>query len=362
MAQKVRDLGIDVRILPLSSKVVDTRKDTLHFTAFLKLTSVFEIVKYAFSIAQLARKLKAEIIHSNSLKSDIYGGLAARIAAIPAVWHVRDRIDDQYLPKAAVQVFRLLCRLLPHAVIANSKSTLSCLSFHSRQTSAVVYECYNPKAYEQGLGANEAALPAVGCSPNLTIARGRSVIDPVVAVVGRIAEWKGQHVFIKAAEEVLKQHPNAQFWIVGAPLFGEHDYEKSLHHLVNSLGLQDSIHFLGFRTDISDILSKVTVMVHSSTLGEPFGRVVVEGMAAGKPVVATNGGALPEIIMDGLNGKLVPMNDSGAMAEAISFLLSDPIEAETIGHNGKQKVLDCFTLSQTARGVEKVYDLVLAAA
>lgn len=365
LAQKVRDLDIDVRVMPLSTDVVETRKDTLRFRAFLKLTSVLAIVKYAFSIAQLARELKIELIHTNSLKSDIYGGLAGRIAFIPAVWHVRDRIDDQYLPKAAVMVFRLLCKVLPHAVIANSHSTLSCLSVHEKQTSAVVYGSIRPDTVVfDGITdqhSNSSQLPSLE-SMIANYGADATQTDPIIAVVGRIAEWKGQHIFIRAAREVLRQHPNAQFWIVGAPLFGEHEYERSLHQQVNSLGLQDSVHFLGFRNDISDILSKVTVVVHSSCLGEPFGRVVIEGMAASKPVVATNGGALPEIITDGQTGKLVPMNDPGAMAEAITYLLSDPIEAETIGRNGRQMVLDCFTLSQTARGVEKVYDLVLAAA
>jgi len=345
---KIREIGIEVQVIPLDPKVLHTRKDSLGASAFLKLRSIFTILQYSLRIARLARLLNVELIHTNSLKSDIYGGLAGRIALIPTVWHVRDRIDEHYLPRAAMSAFRILCKILPHAVIANSQSTLSCLKVHKKQRSAVVYGSYRPdtKLSDEQSDRHEDNASTV----------------PIITVVGRIAEWKGQHIFINAAAEVLKQHPKAQFWIIGSPLFGEYEYERSLHDQVNRLDLCDSIHFLGFRKDVSQLLQKVTVVVHSSCLGEPFGRVVIEGMAAAKPVVATNGGALPEIITDGVTGRLVPMNDAGAMAAAIAGLLTDPEKARTIGRNGRQKVLDCFTMSQTARGVERVYDLVLAAA
>jgi glycosyltransferase involved in cell wall biosynthesis len=343
LTQKVRDLDIDVRVVPLSTDVIDTKKDTLRFAAFLKVTAVFEILKYAFTIAQLARKLKVELIHTNSLKSDIYGGLAGRIAAIPTVWHVRDRIDGNYLPKAATTLFRALCKVLPHAVIANSQSTLSCLQIDRKPISAVVYGCFS-----SAFDTNESV------ASNSTT---KDISAPVVAVVGRIAEWKGQHIFIEAAASIKRQHPTARFWIIGAPLFGEEEYERSLHKQVDSLG--ENVSFLGFRSDVANLLRNASVVVHSSCVGEPFGRVVIEGMAAAKPVVATNGGAIPEIITDGITGRLVPMNDSDSMAEAICDLLSDPAGAAVIGKNARQKVLDCFTPSQTVHGVQQVYSRLL---
>lgn len=100
-------------------------------------------------------------------------------------------------------------------------------------------------------------------------------------------------------------------------------------------------------------------MVHASTKGEPFGQVIIEGMAAGKPVVATNGGGVPEIVEDGRTGILVPMGDVQAMAEAISQILSDPVEARAMGIRARQRVADHFTLQQTARRVEAVYEEVL---
>jgi glycosyltransferase involved in cell wall biosynthesis len=101
--------------------------------------------------------------------------------------------------------------------------------------------------------------------------------------------------------------------------------------------------------------------VHSSITPEPFGKVVVEGMLAGKPVVATAGGGVPEIVDDGETGLLVPMGDADAMAAAIAKLLADPARAQTIGRQARQAALESFPISKTVAGVEKVFDGMLKA-
>ena len=110
---------------------------------------------------------------------------------------------------------------------------------------------------------------------------------------------------------------------MGSALFDEYDYEREIHRLVDSLGIANSIEFMGFRSDVSALIANFQIVVHASISGEPFGQVIVEGMAAGKPVVATNGGGVPEIVIGGITGLLVPMGDSPAMAEAICRLLED---------------------------------------
>ena len=102
------------------------------------------------------------------------------------------------------------------------------------------------------------------------------------------------------------------------------------------------------------------IIVHASTTGEPFGQVIIEGMAAGKPVVATNGGGVPEIVEDNETGFLVPMKDSCAMAAAISRLLADPPLAHRMGQRGRDRVQRHFTIEQTARKVEEVYQNLMA--
>ena len=118
--------------------------------------------------------------------------------------------------------------------------------------------------------------------------------------------------------------------------------------------------FTGFRRDVRRILSALDVVVLSSSAPEPFGRVVIEGMAAGKPVVATAAGGVPEIITDGVDGLLVPAKDSKAMARAITWLLSNPECAKKMGAAARQRVVQDFTVTLHVAKIQSVYDAILA--
>ena len=129
---------------------------------------------------------------------------------------------------------------------------------------------------------------------------------PCVALVGRITRWKGQHIFLQAAAWVHRRFPEARFQIVGAALFDEKAYEAEIRELAVKLGVQNYVDFLGFRSDIPQYMAGIDLLVHASITGEPFGQVIIEAMASGKPVVATNGGGVPEIVVHGETGLLVP--------------------------------------------------------
>ena len=339
LVAKLRAAGITTEVFPLGKDLVDTQKDGLGVRSLLKISQVFDWIKYAIRIARYARRGKFDLIHTNSLKSDVYGGIAGRLARVPVLWHVRDNIDGNYLPSAAAAAFRMLARTVPAGVVANSHSTLRCLNPSARKPSGVVYSGMLERPAPE-----EAAVSAEG---------------PVVALIGRIAEWKGQHIFLRAAADVLKSFPSARFWIVGAPLFGEFEYEKKLHALSQELGITDKVEFLGFQGDIPKLLKNVTLVAHASCLGEPFGQVVVEGMAAGKPVVATDGGALPEVVVDGETGLLVPMGDAPAMARAILSILNDPARGESMGQAGRRRVQDRFMIHHSIASLEKIYGELL---
>jgi glycosyltransferase involved in cell wall biosynthesis len=176
-----------------------------------------------------------------------------------------------------------------------------------------------------------------------------------MAVFGRLHAWKGQHIAIDA----LAQLPaDCQLWIVGGPLFGEHDFEAQLHAQVERHGLVPRVRFLGFRHDVPALMKAADVVVHASTLPEPFGRVLVEGMLAGRPVIATAAGGVAEIITDGETGRLVPCADAGAMARAVSALRADPAHAAAIAAAGNQRARDVFGVDAMVRGVRAVLDEV----
>ena len=377
LVAKLRAAGVETLVEPLGADVIEARKDGLGLKSLLRVGQAWACCGYAFRLARLARRLGADLIHTNSLKADLYGGLAGRLAGIPVLWHVRDSIDGHYLPAPVAALFRGLSRVVPTAVVANSESTLRTLRMGRRNLTATVYSGVAPAApalaslansgeadmrrqvVHDGYDAQAFGPPQVFGFRRAPGAAPAAPAPAFVALVGRIADWKGQHVFIEAAALVRDRFPEARFQIIGAPLFGEHEYEASLHRQVAALGIGDRVAFLGFREDVPALLARADIVVHASTLGEPFGQVVIEGMAAGKPVIATDGGALPEIVLPGLTGLLVPMGDAPAMAEAMAALLSDPARASAMGAAGRERVRERFTIAHTVHRIEKIYEYLL---
>jgi glycosyltransferase involved in cell wall biosynthesis len=176
-----------------------------------------------------------------------------------------------------------------------------------------------------------------------------------IGLIGRISPWKGQHIFVRAAALVREQFPNARFFMVGSAMFGETKYESEVRSLVEELGLSGIVTFSGFRSDVQNAIADMDLIVHASITGEPFGQVIIEGMAAGKPIIATNGGGVPEIVDDGKTGILIPMGDVQAMAQSICRVLANPSLAADMGVRGRERVRDYFTIERKARNVEAVY-------
>ncbi len=345
LAARLREDGIDVRIEPLDAAIGDTRKDSLGGAGALK--KLLRSWSFTTRLKRAIRGIKPDLIHTNSLKSDILGGIAARRAGVPVIWHIRDRIVPEYLPGSVVKIFRRLCRWIPRHSIAISQSVLETLhlpkSFTRENARArIVYDGVLLPIEKQKPKIENVAVPPLR-----------------IGIVGRISPWKGQHIFLRAAAQVREKFPDAHFMIIGAALFAENEYEMELQKLTDQLNLRDVVQFTGFRTDVPDLIANLDILVHASTLGEPFGQVVAEGMAAGKPVIATAGGGVPEIIEDGVSGVLVPMGDADAMAAAILRLANDADLRQKIGTAARQRIESHFTIERTARGVEAVWEHML---
>jgi glycosyltransferase involved in cell wall biosynthesis len=351
LAAQIRAAGIETVILPLPTHVAHTRKDSLGAGSLLKLRAIFSSLAYSWRLARFIRSRRVNLVHTNSLKSDIIGGFAARLARVPVVWHVRDRIESDYLPPVVVIAFRWLCRVIPDFVVANSAATLETIRLPGRKRHAVVHSGYS-------FMSDSSALVHDGVEPRAHAAK-QNPDAILLGLVGRISRWKGQHIFLAAAAQVRQKFPAAHFQIIGAPMFGEEAYEREIHALADSLGLAGAVEFMGFRTDVPQLMEEFDVLVHASITGEPFGQVITEAMVVGKPVVATRGGGVPEIVQDGITGLLVPMGDAPAMADAICQLLSDPERARQMGLEGRARVLRHFTVSGTARRLESVFLKVL---
>jgi glycosyltransferase involved in cell wall biosynthesis len=184
---------------------------------------------------------------------------------------------------------------------------------------------------------------------------------PIVGIVGRLTPWKGHMVFLDAAQIMVKNGSNCHFAIIGDsidPVTGESPYRSTLESYSARLGIENRVTFLGHRKDTSNIMSGVDVLVVPSIRPEPFGLVATEAMASGKPVVASNIGGLPEIVVDGVTGRLFIPGDPAALAEALASFVDNSGLRKQWGQAGRERVEAHFTLDRYIAAIADVFSEV----
>ena len=182
-----------------------------------------------------------------------------------------------------------------------------------------------------------------------------------VVMVGTLQKWKGQDVFIQAAKQVVERYPKARFYMVGSVPKGDRkEYEDELKELISNLRLEGKAILTGQRSDMLAIQSHANVIVHASVEPEPFGRVIIEGMMLGKPVIASNLGGPCEIIEDKVDGFLINPGDPEDMANKIIKILKNPRMAQMLGERARKKVLKHFVPRIHTKKIESIYNSCLS--
>jgi glycosyltransferase involved in cell wall biosynthesis len=180
---------------------------------------------------------------------------------------------------------------------------------------------------------------------------------PVVGVVGNIQAWKGQKVLLEAMVELRRTHPDAIALIVGGAHRSGRAYADELRQFVAANGIEKNVIFTGARDDVGDVMNAMDVVAHTSVRGEPFGRVIIEGMCVGRPVVATRAGGVPEFVADGKNGLLVPAGDPSALAAVLKRLFEDAELRERLSRGALESVRD-FAVEYHVAEMARIYDRV----
>jgi glycosyltransferase involved in cell wall biosynthesis len=360
LATRLQQAGVSVEVLPIAPSARDLRRDSVRLgLGAAAPLSALHTLTYIVRLALRLRALQAEVVHTNSLKAGVYGSLAAKAAGVPVVWHVRDRIAEDYIPSSAVRLVRTLIRHLADGVIANSAATLQTLPADVRGNG----DGDRGSNGERGGGGLSWVIPASVQAPAGTrtpadrraLARGA---DPATfGMLGRIAPWKGQDLFLRAFAAAFPAGAE-QAIVVGAAMFGEEGYERELRALAQSLGIAERVEFRGFREDVWPELGRMDVLVHASLIPEPFGTVVLEGMAAGLAVIAADEGGPASVIVDGQTGRLFRSRDPDALAAAMLALRDDPRERERLGAAAQGAVAE-YHPDAVARRLERVYECVL---
>jgi len=331
LGERLEKAGATVHILPLPGPVRDLRR---HRVGIPATKQAMATLPYIVRLRRLLRRLSPDLVHTNTLKSALYAGVAGRLGGIPVIWHLHDRIAKDYLPGPAVHLVKFAARLLPSGIIANSEATRLALGATGCRVAVI---------------PSPVDIQASGTSPHRDHLR--------VGMLGRIAPWKGQDLFLRA---FAKAFPNngAEAVIVGAAMFGEVDFEEELMQLVHSLGLADRVEFRGFRDDIAAELAGIDMAVNASRIPEPFGQVVVEAMAAGVAVVAADQGGPAEIVEDGVSGLLYRMGDECALADALNKLANDPPLRSRLIDAGR-RAAERYVPSAIASDVRSFYESVI---
>ena len=300
---------------------------------------------------KLARRVAAraadfDVLFANSQKALVIGALAAWMSGKKLLWYLHDILTAEHFSGLNRRVAVTVGNRFAARIIANSQASLEAFvaSGGRKDRTTVVYNGIDSKLYvEEPEGAARKLRAETGW-----------VSEPLVGVFSRLAPWKGQHVLLEA----LRLVPNLCAVFVGAPLFGdEARYLNELESKARELGVKERVRFLGFREDIPALLHAVDFVAHTSVAPEPFGRVIVEGMLAGKPVVAARAGGACEIIKDGVTGCLVPPGEPIELASVLRRLIEEPELAARLGGAGREAATRQFSVEVMSRGIEREVEL-----
>ena len=325
--------GVRVQIVHAGSSLLTVRRDG----SGRSVAAAAELAKLTWKLARIAGQF--DLLYANSQKAFVVSALAGRLACRPVIWHLRDILSDAHFGHGNIRLVTTLANLCATRVIANSQATASAF-IAQRGREAKVRVIHN--------GIDGAEFARVTESEALEVRHQLGLGNRrLVGVFGRFHPWKGQHV----ALEVLARLPDAHGLFVGAALFGEEDYAAHVRRRARELGLEHRVHFLGFRRDLPQLMRAVDLVLHTAEAPEPFGRVIVEGMLAARPVVAARAGGALEIVREGVTGLLVPPGDVDAFAAAVAGLLADPARRAALGAAAYERACREFSLDAMLRGV-----------
>ncbi len=286
------------------------------------------------------KRERIDLVHCRSLQGILYGGLAATLARVPFVCNVEG--ENTLRMQRAVPILRWSAkRSRAMIVVSESLKRSACrVTGVAPERLTVVYNGVDLDKFNTH-HSNSDVLPV--------LRKGGAH----AGCVGRLHPVKDHACLFRAIDHVRQFVPN-----VHLSLIGDGPLRRELSDLQSDLGLRDHISFLGQRDDVARLLPQFDVFVLSS-LSEGISIALLEAMAAGLPVVATNVGGNPEVVQHGVTGLLVPPQDSRALADALLQVLSDPEARQAMGRKGRERVEAHFSLSAMARHYGQIYERAL---
>lgn len=342
LLQRARRQGIEAIALPGYSARLSTNP-------FLLAKGMLGMMRAGWRFASAVKRNHIDLIHANSMRAGIMAALFGWYHHIPVVWHLHD-----IPPKGIIgQLIKAFAMMSTHSFIAISRP--------------VLYGMYHPShAKRFHLVHNGTELKPTSemdryrLKKNIRQELQTPMDSSVMTIIGQITPWKRQEDAITALHALLEQGKDVYLWIVGEPKFRADNelYWNKLKQLAAELQLEDRIRFTGFRDHIEEVCCAADLLLLCSD-NEPFGRVIIEAMGQGTPVIATRGGGVPEIIEHGESGLMYKTADIEFLVQCIQTVLEDKRLWLKLSKNGQQRVREHFSIERAAARIELVYEQMI---
>lgn len=317
-------------------------------TEFPRIRSIAGVAGTITSLKSLVMRKGADLVHSNSIRTHIYGAITGRSAGLPVVWHERNLVTTEMIDPDKVLSF------LADRIICNSKAIADRFRSGGRLPQKVV-TIYN------GVDLERYSLSVDGSAFRKKLGIGPDEI--IIGIASRFNKDKGHEIFFDAARSILADLSGkgikARFLVAGGAVFKEDiEREEYLRKYVSELGIKDSVAFAGFVRNMPEMYASLDIFTLAS-FAEPCGRVIFESMAMAKPIVATNSGGTPEIVRDGITGILVKPKDAVDMAQSIKELVLDKAKRDSMGREARKRIEEDFSIQKNVRKTEALYSELL---
>lgn len=330
LKEEMESMGIEVRIMNLG---ILRRK---YFSPLGIINRGKRLLKAYQFLKELHQQEEIVLIYSNTL-AVIIGAIFARRKQIKHVWHIHEILPgpeflikflarqlDQTTPQPLVVSEAVAQHWRPHLKLAQPKVI------------------HNGMDYSSFINANRDLRKQLGIQDH----------QRVIIMVGRINPGKGQFFFLQMAQALIKSYPHTVFWMVGDPYPGYEPIQEELHAFIEEHDLGEHVKDLGFRRDIPALLKASDIFVLPSILPDSFPTVILEAMAAGLPVVATDSGGAREMVVHGQTGFIIPMGDQEQGVFYLSQLLDSSNQSQEMGKLGQKRVIDTFSFQQFSTEIE----------
>ncbi|MFK0729852.1 MAG: glycosyltransferase family 4 protein [Gloeotrichia echinulata HAB0833] len=348
LIQQSQKLGVQVTLLKLPEKFNQLgdssfKGSSKRITGLILLLQLIQILpnlsKYFHEFHQLLHKINPDLIHSNGIKTHLITAFAG-VKDKPVIWHIHDFYGSRPLMAKILKLmsFRATQGIaISQAVAQDAKATLPDLPIE------VIYNAVDINYFS----------PSVSTSSS-------SSLPLRIGLVATFARWKGQDIFLEAANQIVKAYPNLniRFCIVGGAIYktrGSQFSETELKNKASQLGILDKVDFLGFQQDIVKIYHSLDIVVHASTQPEPFGLAIVEAMACAKPVIVSQAGGSAELFTHNYDAVGVPPREPTALAAAILDLLENSEKRQIISEKARRSVTERFNHERLGQQIMKIY-------